>query len=450
MTLRILVASDAPWATSGYSNQVRQFAPAIAKLGHDVAFLATFGLHGGMSEYAGLKVYPGGADAFANDVIAHSARDWQADIVITLKDAPVFRPEAFQGVRWLPMTPIDHEPIPPAITNLLHHCYRPIAYAPNGFRELRKAGFDPLYAPHSFDPAIFHPDDRAEARKAFGLSDDLFVIGTVAVNRGGVPSRKAWPQNLEAFAIFGKDKPNARLFLHTDLAMDGFEGGMNIPALLAQLSASPPYGYGWDVGSRVLYCDQERYRRAQYPDDYLRTFYSAIDVLNCVSLGEGFGLPGVEAQACGTPVIMSDFAAHRDLCWGGWHVTDGLRFYDGQGSWVFVPQPEAIAAAMEEAYEEAQTRVVLDATKHDAVEGAAPHALGRVIAEHWKPLLEEVERDIRAETSRGVLRIVRPEEVGITYIRKLRPEEIAVEQKHERRRDKDRVRRQKRRAEVGV
>jgi glycosyltransferase involved in cell wall biosynthesis len=405
MSLRILWISDAPWAVSGYSQITRQQAPAIAALGHDVALLATFGLHGAIQEWRGLRVYPGGADSFANDVIGHAARDWQADVVITLKDSFVFKPEAMQGLRWLGMVPCDHEPLAPVVAQVCHAMYRPIAYAPNGFRELRKAGFDPLFAPHSFDPNIMHPVDRTEARKMFGFHDDIFVIGTVAVNRGGLPSRKAWPQNLEAFALFAKDKPNARYFIHTDIAADGFEGGINLAALCGQLG----------IMDKVMFCDQVQYRRATFGDDYLRMFYGAIDVLNAVSLGEGFGIPALEAQAVGTPVIVSDFAAHRDLCFSGWKVREdeGIRFYDGQASWIFIPQPSAIADAMQFAFELLSRNDHREAYRSSAISGAAPYALPRVIEEHWRPLLEEVERDIRGEVSRGVLRIVRPEEVGL-------------------------------------
>lgn len=407
MTLRILAASDAPWSNSGYANQIKQFAPKLAALGHDVALLATFGLHGAVREWEGLRVYPGGADSFANDVIGHYARDWQADIVITLKDSFVFRPEAFQGLRWCPMVPVDHEPLPAAIANVVRASYRPIAYAPNGFRELRKAGFDPLYCPHSYDPAVYRPESKEEARKFLGLPDDLFIVGTVAVNRGGIPSRKAWPQNLEAFALFARDKPSARYFIHTDLAADGFEGGVNIQALAGQLGCA----------NKIIFCDQEKYRRGGFPEEYLLAFYNSIDVLNAVSLGEGFGIPALEAQACGTPVILSDFAAHRDLCFGGWKVGEGLRFYDGQGAWTFIPKPEAIAENLERAYclyhcTHQEGTNPLEDVRSRAIAGAAPYALDTVISSHWKPALEELERSIAADQAgRGVLRIVRPEEV---------------------------------------
>jgi hypothetical protein len=101
--LRVLFVSDAPWAVSGYAVEGALYATRL-KDHCDLAYLATFGLHGGMQEWNGIPIFPGGADAFANDVIPKAARQWQADIVITLKDTMVFRPEAFQGLRWLPLT----------------------------------------------------------------------------------------------------------------------------------------------------------------------------------------------------------------------------------------------------------------------------------------------------------------------------------------------------------
>lgn len=413
MTLRILWASDAADANSGYSQITRQQAPKIAELGHEVALLATFGHHGAVREWhpphwpvgQNMRVYPGGADSFANDVIGHAARDWQADIVITLKDSFVFKPEAFQGLRWTGMIPVDHEPLPIPVANVCRAMYRPIAYAPNGFRELRKAGFDPLYCPHSFDARVFHPEDKTAARKYLGLPEDVFIVGTVAVNRGGIPSRKAWPQNLEAFALFAKDKPNVRYFLHTDLAQDGFEAGVPLQVLCSQLG----------ISEKIIFCDQERYRRGGFPDEYLLAFYNAIDVLNAVSLGEGFGIPQLESQACGTPIIASDFAAARDLCFAGWKVEEGIKFYDGQSSWTFIPKPEAVAMALERAYSWAtDAPETCEALRAHALAGARAHELDYVIQTHWKSALEELERQIEQDAAgRGVLRIVRPEEVGV-------------------------------------
>lgn len=401
--MRILWVSDAPDSASGYAVETRLAAPRLAALGHEVALLATYGHHGARREWRGLPIYPGGLDPFANDVIGAAARDWRADIVITLKDSFVFNPQALQGLRWLPMVPVDHEPAPPQVIEVARQSYRPIAYAPNGFRALRAAGLDPLYAPHAYDPALLSPMDKTAARAHLGLPQDAFIVGTVAVNRGGVPSRKAWPQNLEGFARFAAQHSDAIYYLHTWLGADGREGAVNLPLLASQLGVTP----------RVAYCDQQRYLDG-YPDEYMCALYNAMDVLLATSLGEGFGIPTLEAQACGTPVIVSDWAASRDLCFAGWKVSKGLRFYDSQGTWVFLPEPEAVKGALEKAYDclhSPATKATITRYRQQALSGAAPYAIDRVITDHWQPLLAEVERMITDETSRGVLRIVRPEEV---------------------------------------
>lgn len=405
--LRILACSDAPWATSGYSVQIALLARHL-KAHCDLALLATFGLHGGLQEWEGVPVFPGGADAFSNDVIAKAAKAWRADIIITLKDTIVFNPQSFAGFRWMPLVPIDHDPSTPQVIERCRAAYRPIAYAPHGFRALRQAGLDPLYAPHAYDPAVYHPMAKAEARAALGLDPSLFIVGTCAVNRGGLPSRKAWVENLEAFAAFAHDKPSARYFLHTDLANEGYEGGVPLLPILSNLG----------ILNKVLYCDQERYRYGGFPPEYMRAFYNSLDVLNAVSLGEGFGIPALEAQACGVPVIVGDWCAHEDLCFAGWKVgkAEAHHFYDSQQGWVFIPQPGAIARAMEGAYE----RLVSASLPHAAMYwaekatlGATPYAIETVVKDHWLPLLAEVARDVLTPRSRGVLRIVRKEEVFV-------------------------------------
>lgn len=400
--LRVLLITDAVWSQSGYAVQGKLMAPRWkSQLGIDVAVLATYGLQGAKIEWGGLPIFPGGQDPFANDVIQHAAKEWRADAVITLKDSFVFKPEALQGLRFLPMVPIDHDPMPGAVRNIVQYALRPIAYAQHGFKALHDAGFDPRYAPHAFDEKVYYPVEQSEARKALGLPPEMFLIGTVAVNRGGLPSRKSWDENLHGFALFARSHPDAYYFVHTDIADDGREGGLPLRQIAAE--------YG--VAEKVIFCDQAKYRNGGFPEEYMRTFYSSLDVLNAVSAGEGFGIPTLEAQACGTPVLVGDWCASAELCFSGWKVPDArghaTRFRDGQMSFIRLPQPESIAERMEEAYN--ADRAPLRAA---AVAGAAPYAIDRVIREHWKPIFDELAAEIAQPRSRGVLRIIRPEEVA--------------------------------------
>jgi len=49
------------------------------------------------------------------------------------------------------------------------------------------------------------------------------------------------------------------------------------------------------------------------PDEQLAAFYSAADAFVLPSLYEGFGLPVLEAMACGTPVVASNVASLPDV-----------------------------------------------------------------------------------------------------------------------------------------
>ncbi len=52
----------------------------------------------------------------------------------------------------------------------------------------------------------------------------------------------------------------------------------------------------------------------------LASWYGCLDVLSNCSYGEGFGLAALEAQACGTPVVVTDCSAMTELCGSGWLV----------------------------------------------------------------------------------------------------------------------------------
>ena len=49
------------------------------------------------------------------------------------------------------------------------------------------------------------------------------------------------------------------------------------------------------------------------PDDDLKVVFNLAGVYCQPSLYEGFGLPVLEAMACGTPVVASDISAHREI-----------------------------------------------------------------------------------------------------------------------------------------
>ena len=90
-----------------------------------------------------------------------------------------------------------------------------------GQRMAEQAGLQTWYVPHAVDTKVFKPHDQAEARKRLGLPADKFIVGMVAANKG-IPPRKAFFEQITAFAALHKQHPDTLLYMHTD---DGTHGG---------------------------------------------------------------------------------------------------------------------------------------------------------------------------------------------------------------------------------
>jgi glycosyltransferase involved in cell wall biosynthesis len=117
----------------------------------------------------------------------------------------------------------------------------------------------------------------------------------------------------------------------------------------------------------------------------LAALYTGMDVMLSVSYGEGFGIPTVEAQACGTRVIGSSWAATADLvAEDGWLV-EGQPFWDeGQKSWYNIPLIPSIVNALNLAYEAPREKSQV------AIDFAAKFDVEYVWENHWIPVLEKL------------------------------------------------------------
>jgi glycosyltransferase involved in cell wall biosynthesis len=134
---------------------------------------------------------------------------------------------------------------------------------------------------------------------------DMFIVMVNAANMSQ-PSRKNFAAAIEAWSMFwrGLDtewRDRAYLYLHTDRSgsiWNGEELNRHIKLFDAK---------------NVLFPPQYQYIMGMIGTDRLSYLYNSADVLLCTSRGEGFGLPLIEAQACGVPVIAPDFDATAEL-----------------------------------------------------------------------------------------------------------------------------------------
>ena len=379
--MKILWHSNAPWVNTGYGSQTELFTPRIRDAGHDVAISAFYGLNGRAMDWEQMKVYPGD-DEWGNRWVPgyaahHGDGDPRAVVVVTLMDTWVLTGKLWPQMRVASWVPVDHEPCPPRVVEFFTRtCAVPIAMSRFGQRMLNSHDLDSLYVPHGVDTRKLRPVDGARA--ALQIPEDAFVVGMVAANKGALPSRKAFPQVFEAFAEIHRRHPESLLYLHT--VKTAGRDGLDLLSL-ASVCGVPVDAIRWTPEFELM-------MGVEY--EKMAWVYSAMDVLAAPSYGEGFGIPIVEAQACGTPVVVNDCTAMPELCGSGWK-TRGDRWYDAtQGAWFQAPSVASIIESLEDAYQAKGTGRG-DRMSGAAVEFAAGYDCDVVTGRDWVPALAEVE-----------------------------------------------------------
>lgn len=349
----VSVWSNSPGQPTGYGQQAQYLIDRLKRDGANVASLSNYGQEGLIGNYASpfgnVPVYPRGLDPYSNDVGPMHHAHWksqnpkQADALITLYDVWVLKGKAWDEINIGSWVPNDHVNLNPLVENWLRKDnVTPIAMAPNGVRLMEAKGIECEYVPHGIDTKIFKPTGKIlgqETRDYMGITDH-FLIGMNAANKAsGLIHRKAFSENLLAFSIFRQKHPDAVLYLHTDPL--GQSGGWNLLKILQS------FGIPKDA---VMFPPFIDYKYGM-PQESLAALYSAMDVFLATSYGEGFGLGTIEAQACGTRVIGSNWAATPDLvAEDGWLI-EGQPMWDaGQDCIWQVPLIPSIVEALEQAY----------------------------------------------------------------------------------------------------
>ncbi len=166
-------------------------------------------------------------------------------------------------------------------------------------------------------------------------------------------------------------------------------GGLDIRKLAAALEIPPdairfpsPYSYinGW-------------------PEERIVELYRSFDVLTNCAMGEGFGLPILEAQACGVPVVVNDWTSMTELCFAGKLINRKNLYpvWTLLDSWAVRPDPAAILDAYEDLYQGLHNPEYAQILANDAVKGAAEYEIDVIFEDYWQPFIERLQDDLDAE-----------------------------------------------------
>lgn len=383
----VALASNSPGMPTGYGNQAQLLVERMVRHGLEIASLSNYGQEGRSGTLAiggkQIPVYHRGLDHYSLDVIPLHMRNFAEKhpdlkhVLFTLYDVWVYNKLQYDGpiVSWVPM---DHITPPPAVMEFLRkENVTPITMAPHGQRQLESQGIESIYIPHGVETKTYYPDSKLQGvpfKQMIGLQDSDYLVGMVAANKAnGSIHRKAFAENLLAFAMHLKQYPDSYLYIHSEPTRSF--GGFDLAVLLQMVG----------IPKKNVFLPDLYELRTGFDSDYMRAMYSSLDVLLSTSYGEGFGIPTVEAQACGTRVITSNFAASADLASEDSWKIDGQPFWDeAQAAFYSIPSLNKIIKALEESY--------LNARGHSdkAVEFAKKFDVDHVWKWHWLPFLKGI------------------------------------------------------------
>lgn len=283
--------------------------------------------------WKGHNVLPVWEDRLGNDCLIPYYKSVQADLLITLCDSYVLRPDVLSQMRVACWTPVDCAPADPNEIALMQYAQvRPVAMSRFAAESLPGS----VYIPHGVDTTVFAPsDDKQALREQAGVDPDAFVIGINAANHDLL--RKGFPEQFRAFRFFLADHDSAVLLVHS-AAVE--KNALDLEALARACG----------IADHVQFVDQTAYRSGMITARDMADWYNTLDVLSNCSYAEGFGIPVIEAQACGVPVVVTDFGSMAELCGAGWKVPGEPFWVRLHQAWWCQPDVYAIHEAYCQAY----------------------------------------------------------------------------------------------------
>ena len=374
---------------TGYANQTNLFTPALVNAGHEVAINAILSQYNTGIDGNGIVNYANGPrnQFMGNDLLLSHVKAYKPDIVISMTDPFVCKPEVFDKVNWYPFVMVDSDPYSWENMEALKAAKKPISPTRHAQKVLADAGMDSFYCPLAIDTDTFKPIDRDQARQEVAaslhidLADKFFVVMNSANHSS--PSRKNFGAAFKAWAMFQKDHPDAVLYVHAEVTGTMYLGGEDLQRIIDL--------YGC---TNVYFPPQYDYWSCTIPASWLNTLYNAADVFLHTARGEGFGLPIVEAQAAGCPVIVPGFGAMAENCFTG-EWCKGMRWMYHSGAEQYLVDVDSVVNAL-------RSYCVRPVAQSFSVsEQVQNFDIKRVMADHMLPMLEEIAADLCNTKTQG-------------------------------------------------
>jgi len=395
--LRILWHSVAPFIRSGYGNVTKQVTSRLVQAGFFVVASCYYGIEpGGVLMINGVLCLPAKLGVFGKDSAIYNFNKLKMHLPILHTD-----PWAFH---WFPVNlpnsccygPLDHINYPEEIQDMLRGYKYLISPSKFQVKEWKKYGIEFQYIPHGVDVSIFKPIPQEKAREFTGMPKGKFILGMVAANADKEP-RKAFSHVFKAIRYFldqNKDVNDLLLYLHTNPVDNR---GIPIESMLRK----------WNIRD-ITAIEDPREHEHNISEIEMCYLYNSFDTLVNPSFREGFGLPILEAQACGVPCIVNGFSSMPELVKGHGWITK-LAFVEHHLKLPYpnlnlpdtainatssMPDVYSIAECIEESYFKPQLR---EKYGRKARKFALQFNWDDIVNDKWIPFLEQVQEEILGE-----------------------------------------------------
>lgn len=342
--MKILVFNkDHPKLNTGYAKSLNEIWIKRLSKKHQIGIYETIPATAFFDKIGDIPIFTSttaGDAASGEDSLLRVYKDFSADLYFTQVDFFVFNKTfdfAKDGkIKWLAYLPIDFDPVPEFVLEKLKSAAGIIPMCKYGQKVLKSLPNVGDFVYHGADTSIYRPlgKSKAEIRKNLAphlVKEDDFLIVIVQKNA----TNKAYIEQLQGIKMFVDKNPNlkVRIYIHAYP-----KGQFNLFELVKSLG----------LEKNCAFAEPYRYIHCLYSEKDIALFYNLADV--CLNASaEGFGLPTLEAMACGTPVIGLDWGASKELL----EITPELRVKVGlhkvnpTGIRKPFPSPEDIAKKLE-------------------------------------------------------------------------------------------------------
>lgn len=366
---KILIMTDNANIPTGMGRVGREIALGLQRLGHEIIYLGWFSPTW-LESTMPFRVYRTSNNYYGSDIFDRVVHDERPDVVLTVGDIWMVQYIADPNVcrsrpwfQWIGYVPIDgvalNGGVPNSWISVLDDMDVVVPYTEYGKEAIGKSlphrlrSLKPI--PHGVDTKVYHPlsdAERMDIRHGLGIRDDRIVFLTVARNQ----FRKNIPEFCKGWKLFRKDGAHEKAVFWPHM---GFQDPMGWD--LSEVFSI------YDIGNDLMYFERVALGSNNVdllPEAELMKLYNAADIFILMS-GEGWGLPTLEAMACGKPCILMDHSANTELIGRG--IERGL-LVDVAGTMTGAhsterpfPDLNHLVKQMSVLYEDAELRRVLGA-----------------------------------------------------------------------------------------